>query len=616
MNNELDFEKILEQVANYAVTKTAKKAILETKPSSNFQKVTQLLAETEQATNILDSGQHMPFIGSEDIDHLFQKIDKGLILKPNEFEKIADFLRILTLLQRFFKRNFELAPMLNSYAQGLVLFSDLENEIYQTIEHDQVSDRVSNDLLRMRRESRELDDRIKDGLNQFITSKKYASMLQDSLIIIRNNHYTIPIKSSFKNQISGQIYGSSNNKTTVYIEPAKIASLNQRKALLQSQIESLELTILGNLTAKIYDQLIILRQNLEIILELDKIMARAKYAHHLNAVKPAINRQNELILNQVRHPLIENAVPLSLELNQSNSVLMITGPNAGGKTVTLKTIGLMILMTESGLFLPGKESNIPLVDNVFVLIGDYQSIDNSLSTFSAEMSHISKICQKAQIRSLILLDELGTGTDPNEGSAIAIGVLQELYLRGCLVVGTTHYSMIKDFAVNHDEFLTAEMDFDVETLKPTYRLILNRVGDSRALWIAEKSGMSKTIIKNAKRIMDGHSYPYKIKKQKITVKKDKEKQAPKFHKGDIVYAGNLGREGIFYEQKFGTDQIILFIDKEFRMIPMKRAKLRRKAIDLYPKGYNLDQLFIKDWQEYKFNKDLDRGSKKAYKKLK
>lgn len=617
MNKELDFEKVLKQVSTYAVTTAAKNAILDTEPSSSYQKVTQLLTETGQAKKILDSGQHLPFIGSEDIDHLFNKIDKGLILKPREFESIADFLRVLTLIQRFFKRNEQLAPVLNSYAQELENFSDLENEIYQTIEHGQVSDKVSSDLARMRREDREIDDRIKDGLNKILTNKKYASMIQDNLIVKKDGHYTIPFKASFKHKVSGQVLATSNNKSTVYVEPTKVANLSQRKQGLQAQIEGLEWTILGNLTAKVYEHLLVLRQNLDIVIEFDKIMARAKYARSLDAKKPNINRENKLGLNQVRHPLIENAVPLSLELDQDKSVLMITGPNAGGKTVTLKTVGLMILMTESGLFLPGEESLIPLMSEVFVLIGDYQSIDNSLSTFSAEMHRISEICTKAQTKSLVLLDELGTGTDPNEGSAIAIGVLQELYLRGCLVIGTTHYSMIKDFALKHDDFLTAEMDFDLETLKPTYHLILNQVGQSRALWIAEKSGMPESIIRDARQILEKNTYPLKQKTRKISIKNKKtQDEKSSFHKGDIVFAGNLGKEGIFYEQKAGTDKIVIFVNKEFITVPIKRVKLRRKAVDLYPEGYNLDLLFIQDWQNYKLNKDLDRGSKKAYKKLK
>lgn len=617
MNKELDFEKVLKQVSTYAVTTAAKNAILDTEPSSSYQKVTQLLTETEQAKKLLDSGQHLPFIGSEDIDHLFNKIDKGLILKPREFESIADFLRVLTLIQRFLKRNEQLAPVLNSYAQELENFSDLENEIYQTIEHGQVSDQISSDLARMRREDREIDDRIKDGLNKILTNKKYASMIQDNLIVKKEGHYTIPFKASFKHKISGQVLATSNNKSTVYVEPIKVANLSQRKQVLQAQIEGLEWTILGNLTAKVYEHLLVLRQNLDIVIEFDKIMARAKYARSLDAKKPNINRENKLVLNQVRHPLIENAVPLSLELDQDKSVLMITGPNAGGKTVTLKTVGLMILMTESGLFLPGKESRIPLMSEVFVLIGDYQSIDNSLSTFSAEMHRISEICTRAQTKSLVLLDELGTGTDPNEGSAIAIGVLQELYLRGCLVIGTTHYSMIKDFALKHDDFLTAEMDFDLETLKPTYHLILNQIGQSRALWIAEKSGMPESIIRDARQILEKNTYPLKQKTRKISIKNKKtQDEKIAFHKGDIVFAGNLGKEGIFYEKKAGTDKIVIFVNKEFITVPIKRVKLRRKAVDLYPEGYNLDLLFIQDWQNYKLNKDLDRGSKKAYKKLK
>lgn len=273
-------------------------------------------------------------------------------------------------------------------------------------------------------------------------------------------------------------------------------------------------------------------------------------------------------------------------------------------------------MTELGLFLPAQKCDIPVCDHVYSLIGDQQDIDNSLSTFSGEMVKISQVLQQAQKYSLIVLDELGSGTDPDEGSALAIATLQELQLRGCIVVATTHYSTIKDFSVKNPAFMTASMDFDLEKLTPTYRLIMNRAGESRALWIAERSGMPQKVLQSATQILTTGELP--LRKSKVIFKEPNKKEHTKtiFHKGDIVFVGDLNKEAIFYSDAQVANKIVVFVDKEFREVPIKRVELRRKAQDLYPAGYNLDLLFIKDWQKYKFNKDLNRGSKKAWKKLK
>src|SRR5699024_1770286 len=275
----------------------------------------------------------------------------------------------------------------------------------------------------------------------------------------------------------------------------KVVRLNQQITNLKAQIRNLELAILGALTAKIYDVKDDIKRNIELITLLDMIFARGKFAQKYNCIRPKINRENSLVLRAVRHPLIINPVPLTLELTQENSVLMI-------------------LMTELGLFLPSdKPCDIPLMDDVFTLIGDHQDLDNSLSTFSAEMKDIAMITKYAQFHSLVLLDELGTGTDPNEGSALAIGILQELYLRGCLIMATTHYSSIKDFAKQHDGFITAAMDFDLKNLQPTYKLKIGSIGNSRALWIAKKSGIPENVLHQAEAILAGNNLPLSLKKR-------------------------------------------------------------------------------------------------------
>lgn len=375
---------------------------------------------------------------------------------------------------------------------------------------------------------------------------------------------------------------------------------------------------MGTLTAQIYNVKDDIKHNIELITLLDMILARGKFAQKYNCSRPKINRENLFALRAVRHPLLTNPVPLTLELNQKNSVLMITGPNAGGKTVALKTAGLMILMTELGLFLPSDEScDIPLMDNVFTLIGDHQDLDNSLSTFSAEMKDIATINKYAQLHSLVLLDELGTGTDPNEGSALAIGILQELYLRGCLIIATTHYGSIKDFAKQHEGFITAAMDFDLKSLQPTYKLKIGSIGNSRALWIAKRSGISKNILRHAEAILADDYLPLTTKKHFFHQRENKTSLGKdEFHKGDVIYASNIKQEGIFYKYLPTKNAAKVFIAKEFVEVPLKRLQLKRLAKDLYPEGYDLNLLFVKDWQNYKFNRDLDRGSKKAYKKLK
>ncbi len=374
---------------------------------------------------------------------------------------------------------------------------------------------------------------------------------------------------------------------------------------------------MGNLTAKIYNELTHFEANLTVIVDLDCILARAKYSHAIGGKRPILNEQNELQLNGMKHPLLSNPVPLSLKLDPTKHGLIITGPNAGGKTVTLKTVGLATAMTEFGLFLPSAAPcSIPLITEIYTSIGDHQDLDNSLSTFSAEMKKMAEIVQKVTPSSLILLDELGSGTDPNEGAALAIAILQTLQLKGCLILATTHYSAIKDYSTTNPAFITAAMDFDLQTLHPTYKLLLNQVGASRALWIAEKSGMSEAVLLEAKNFLNTGIFPLKQANLKFKNKPKKVKSLPSFKKGDRIKVPKYHQEVLFYENADIANQIVVFVNRTFETVPLKGAKLVRKAEELYPAGYNLDLLFVQDWQEYKLNKDLDRGSKKAWKKLK
>nr|MDK6823858.1 DNA mismatch repair protein MutS [Lactobacillus gasseri] len=492
MNNtdEIEFSRIRKLVSHYAVSPEAKDKILVQPLATKLVKATALLDETAEMVWILNHGLHIPFISSDALTPILNKVKKGFILNPAELEQVADFVRVTRLLVRFFNKQRNNTPIIASYCDTLTILDALESEIYNAIERGQVSDNADKDLAKLRQRSNKLSTNIQDTLQKYLQSKKYQTMMQDYQIIQKDNHYTLPIKASFKHTFGGSIIDHSNNGNTVFIEPTKIVHLTQEKATVENQIYLIEAQILGDLSAKIYQELSQLEANLNIIIDLDCILARAKYSQNINGKRPLLNEQNQLQLNEMRHPLLSNPVPLSLNLDSTKRGLIITGPNAGGKTVTLKTAGLAIAMAEFGLFLPSSGiCSIPVMTAIYTSIGDHQDLDNSLSTFSAEMKQMSYIVQHATKYSLILLDELGSGTDPNEGAALAIALLQALQLKGSLILATTHYSAIKDYSTKHSAFITAAMDFDLKTLEPTYKLLLNQIGTSRALWIAEKNGM-------------------------------------------------------------------------------------------------------------------------------
>lgn len=619
MNNtdEIEFSRIRKLVAHYAVSPEAKDALLTQSLATKLIKVNALLDETTEMLWILDHGLHIPFINSDAFTPILNKVKKGFILNPAELEQVADFIRVTRLLVRFFDKQRNNAPIVASYCDTLTILDKLENDIYVAIERGQVSDNADKDLAKLRQRSSKLSTNIHDNLQQYLQSKKHQTMLQDYQIIQKDNHYTLPVKASFKHTFGGNIIDQSNNGNTVFIEPTKIARLAQEKVAIENQIYLIETQILGNLSAKVYDELSKFETNLTTIIELDCILARAKYSQSINGKRPTLNEQNQLKLQEMRHPLLSAPVPLSLNLDSNKRGLIITGPNAGGKTITLKTVGLAIAMTEFGLFLPSTSPcTIPIMAEIYTSIGDHQDLDNSLSTFSAEMKEMSYIVKHATKNSLILLDELGSGTDPNEGAALAIAILQMLQLKGCLILATTHYSAIKDYSTKHPAFITAAMDFDLDTLKPTYRLLLNQIGASRALWIAEKSGMPQNVLVAANDFLNTGKFPLKQSNIKFKIEQKRTKSTISFKKGDRIKVPKYKQEVLFYQNSARANQITIFVNKTFETVPIKGARLVRKAEELYPADYNLDLLFVQNWQDYKLKKDLDRGSKKAWKKLK
>lgn len=435
--------------------------------------------------------------------------------------------------------------------------------------------------------------------------------------LILDSHQHVPFKASYKNKVPGNIIEQSNKGTTVFIEPVAVEKASMNHQLLKAEEIAEEYQILAFLTGALAEQEQAIDLIIETVTRLDIIFARGKYSREIQGVTPEVNQAEYIKIKQGRHPLLpEDAVPLDFELGNNYRGLVITGANAGGKTVVLKTVGLLTLMAMFGLQVPAaKGTELAVFDEVFVDIGDQQNIENALSTFSGHMQNIAEILRKVKRNTLVLLDEIGSGTEPNEGAALAVAIMETMYEKGALIVATTHYGEIKKFANDHEDFIPAAMAFDREALQPKYLLQVGETGESQALWIAKKMNMSEKLIQQANHYI--HDKDYQRKKKEFKVVKAKEptiKQKKQlFSKGDRVLSTMHQKEALVYED-MGEEMITIYLNKEMIMVPRKRLNLKMSAEQLYPDGYELDQLFT-DFQTRKREKDLLRGSKKAHKQL-
>lgn len=618
MNNETftktQFNEIKQQLSSYAISSFGKKRIANTQPHSKLSVVEKRLTETTEAKQLLDSNLHVPFMGLQSIEHITNQLEKGFVLTPQELMEYADFLRSLRLIRQFFEKNQSIAPLLNRYGQGLNDFNEIEEEIYQVIRNGRIVDDASRELRRARRDIAETQDKIQELLKKFIRQNK--EKMQEAIITKRNDIFIVPIKAAYKKQIKGTIVELSSKGTTAYIEPSSVSRWNEQLTYHKMVEEAEVYQILATLTGLLAEALPLIQQNIEIIAEFDQIFARGKFSRELKGITPKINADGYIHLVSATHPLIEHAVPLDLTIGEDYRGLTITGPNAGGKTVVLKTVALMSLMTMIGLQIPAKEgTEIAIFEQIFVDIGDAQSIENALSTFSGHMQNISAILRQARKNSLILLDELGSGTEPNEGAALAIAIMEEFYQKGSILITTTHYGEIKRFAEQHPDFITAAMDFAAEHLTPKYRLLIGQTGESNALWIAKKMAISDQIITKAQNYFTDRNYSLEKKSfKKRTMKPTTAAVEMTYYKGDKVFLLEQQKSALIYQEIPFTDNVKVFLEDEFIEVPKRRIKLEYRATELYPADYELENLF-EDFQTRKERRDIDRGSKKAQRKL-
>ena len=615
---KLEYNELKELVKSYCVSSLGKALFDKQAPSSNLKVVEHRLKETTEARKILDSGAKMPFMNVSNIDFLVDKVEKGIILTAEELVYVNDFLRGCRRIIDFMSTKEFLAPTLSSYVNSMTELRSLEEEISIAIKNNRVDSHANKELKRVRSFIDGNEMKIKDKLNKYINSNK--NYVQEGIISVKNDRYTVPIKASYKNQVNGTIIELSSKGTTAYVEPSVVRKLSDELEGLKAEESMIEYQILATLTGIINDNLHTININIDLIAQYDMINARARFSKSIDGISPHINDYGKIKLLDCKHPLLTgDIVPLDFDIGKDYRSLVITGPNAGGKTIVLKTIGLITLATMSGFHISASEdTEVAVFDQIFVDIGDNQSLENALSTFSSHMKNLSDILPKANNNTLLLFDEIGSGTEPNEGAALAIALLEEFYHKGCITVATTHYGEIKRYSEMHSDFMNAAMQFNQETLEPLFQLQIGKSGDSNALWISRKMKVPEHVLTRAEKYMVDKEYGLEVLDQN-KVRKEKIIEAAStdttlYEKGDRVKLLDYNDFGLVYELQDKFSNVTVYYQNEMIDVNKKRLKLEQKAKDLYPDDYDLDALFT-DYQTRKWQHDIERGSKKALRKI-
>lgn len=507
--NKLEYNIILEKISSYCKTYIGKKYALELRPSQDKLEVQKMLDETSQGVVLIQRNSTPPLGEIADITVYLKTLDGCGTLSIKALLELQNILQMSSDLKDYFEKDYltssDFSAVEHYFTDLYVNPSILSVFIKSILDEETIADSASSKLQDIRRRQRKIEQDIRSKLNVILHSSTYSKYIRENIVTIRNGRFVIPVKEEYRGNIKGFVHDVSSSGSTVFIEPIAVFDLNNELSNLHIE-ESLEIErILQNLSGLLYPYTKELKNNVEIIGKLDFIFAKAHFSLDYNCSTPEINDDKLIVLKNARHPLIDQSVviPISLELGKDFSSLVITGPNTGGKTVTLKTIGLLTAMACSGLNIPADEhSSIYVFDHIFADIGDEQSISESLSTFSSHMSNIINITHTATKESLILLDELGSGTDPLEGANLAISILQYFSELGAITVSTSHYQELKKYALVTPNFKNASVEFDIENLKPTYRLLIGIPGKSNAFAISRKLGLSEDIIARASSRLD------------------------------------------------------------------------------------------------------------------
>ena len=503
----LEYDKILAMLKERASCCISRELVDTMEPSGDFDTVERELKLTAEAETLFYKTGRSPVDDFPDMRHCLERMHAALFLSTGELLGIASCLKAARIAKDILAKEVGEESYLYNLAGLLITHRSAEEEINRCIiNEDEIFDGASPALARIRRAMRLANEKVREKLNSMIRSTAYQKYLQEPIITIRNGRFVIPVKQEYRQQVPGLIHDQSSSGATLFIEPSAVVELgNEYKKLLAEEADEIE-RILTELTAMLAPYADEIREDLNIMGQIDLVFAKAKLSRELNAVMPRLNRNNYVRIVRGRHPLIpaDRVVPIDIWIGRDYRSLIITGPNTGGKTVTLKIVGLFALMVQSGIFVPANEgSEFPVFEHIYADIGDEQSIEQSLSTFSSHMKNIVGILDRADENSLVLLDELGAGTDPIEGAALAMSILEELNDRHCICVSTTHYSEIKAFAMTHEGMENASMEFDIDRLCPTYRLYIGIPGKSNAFEISSRLGLPNSIIDKAKGFLKG-----------------------------------------------------------------------------------------------------------------
>jgi len=502
----LEYEKIIEMLTAECSSQMTRDAALRLVPSYKIPWIRDELEKTEEAVTVIMKKGAPPFGSFYDVTGLAVLASKEGSLTQRQLLQVAYNLAAARRVQTYLSNDLPELPIIDGLVSAICVLQRLEEEIYRCIlSEDEIADDASPELRRIRRAILKQNEDIKAKLAKIANSAENKTFLQDAVVTMRQGRYVIPVKLEYRNQVSGIVHDQSSSGATLFVEPQVIVNMNNELRELEVQERNEIQKILSDLSEWVGREELKIRANQEILFKLDYLFAKGKLAVRMKASRPEINPDGIIRIRRGRHPLIDpkKVVPIDVELGDKYDTLVVTGPNTGGKTVTLKTVGLICLMAQAGLFVPANDgTTLPIFKNIYADIGDEQSIEQSLSTFSSHMKNIVEITSGADSSCLVLLDELGAGTDPTEGAALAIAVLDELYKKGAKTIATTHYNELKKYAISTEGVQNASMEFDVETLSPTYRLTIGIPGKSNAFEISKKLGLSEHIIDVARTMLE------------------------------------------------------------------------------------------------------------------
>ncbi|WP_430691917.1 endonuclease MutS2 [Paenibacillus woosongensis] len=642
----LEYESIKEEMASYAVSYEGRLRIQKLVPMERRAQIEQAIEETAEAKELLLTGASVPLPSLEGIDTVMSLLGTGYLFTEKDFTAIQTFLYSCGQLKKYMASKGALAPRIGLYAASLYELAQLQQEILRCIRHGAILDGASRDLDRIRRRMGMLKEKVQKKLQAVMS--RHASILQENLVSMRGGRYVIPVKKDYYKQVKGRTLDQSTSGQTVFVEPDEVASLQAELEVLAGDEAREEAKILGYLTELVEREAHELSQNIEITGTYDFIFAKAKYAVAIGGTAVRISENGASRITGARHPhLLKTMVPLDLEIGSAYRTLIITGPNTGGKTVVLKTFGLLALMVQSGLLVPvGTNSSFAIYSRIMAVIGDGQNLEQSLSTFSAQIRSLVHMIQEAGPDALLLIDELAAGTDPGEGIALSMAILEELSRRGATVLVTTHFNELKTFASHTEGFQNARMEFDPETLMPLYRLTIGQAGQSYAIEIASNLGIYSGVIERAREmaaqqegaasaggLLDGQEYwPCNKNTKKESeaetehhedgytnseAEEDRQEtnagyteencsaigksssdeaaaekpQRSVFEVGDAVWVTAYGKIGIVFAAEDSRGQVGVMIQKQKCKVNRKRLKPYIKKEELYPEDYDMDIVF-------------------------